>query len=169
MKHVKLILFLVCLASYANAQSVILYNHSDEIASFPFARIQSISFNNKHLNLSLLSKEFYSISLNEVNKIVFQHTDSTMVGGKINHVTNRNSRLYPNPAINILNIELPNNLQSKEIHIVATNIDGRKIFEKRLTYFNNSIQINISDWISGIYVIHIYNGENSYSNKLIKR
>uniref|UniRef100_UPI004049BBD4 T9SS type A sorting domain-containing protein n=1 Tax=Flavobacterium sp. TaxID=239 RepID=UPI004049BBD4 len=63
--------------------------------------------------------------------------------------------LYPNPANNVLNIEMTNEVKSIEIY----NIQGQKVKAA------NQKQINVSDLASGMYMIRIQDTENAVSTK----
>ena len=63
--------------------------------------------------------------------------------------------LYPNPANNVLNIEMTNDVKSIEIF----NIQGQKVKS------SNQMQINVYDLASGIYMIRIQDAENAIATK----
>jgi hypothetical protein len=63
--------------------------------------------------------------------------------------------LCPNPANNVLNIEMTTELKSIEIY----NIQGQKV------KVANQKQINVSDLASGMYMIRIQDSENAVSTK----
>jgi hypothetical protein len=63
--------------------------------------------------------------------------------------------LYPNPATNVLNIEMTTELKSIEVY----NITGQKVMSA------TQKQINVSDLASGMYMIRIQDSENAVSTK----
>jgi len=69
-------------------------------------------------------------------------------------------KVYPNPAKNILNIELPNHI--KDFHVEITDISGKLVLKS-----DNQKEINVSGVNSGNYVVTIsFNGEK-ISRKII--
>jgi hypothetical protein len=65
--------------------------------------------------------------------------------------------LYPNPATDILNIEMTNEIKSIEIY----NIQGQKVMS------SNQKQINISDLAAGLYMVRIQDVDNAIATKKI--
>ncbi|MEX2595470.1 MAG: T9SS type A sorting domain-containing protein [Salibacteraceae bacterium] len=59
--------------------------------------------------------------------------------------------IYPNPAVNTVNIELSE--RSSNASLRAYDLQGRQVFQQELTSKNN--QINISDLPSGVYAMVI--------------
>jgi len=69
-------------------------------------------------------------------------------------------KVYPNPAKNILNIELPNHI--KDFHVEITDMSGKLVLKS-----DNQKEINVSGVNSGNYVVTIsFNGEK-ISRKII--
>lgn len=64
-------------------------------------------------------------------------------------------QLYPNPANDVLNIEMTNEVKSIEIY----NIQGQKVKSA------NKNQINVSDLANGMYMIKIEDSENGIATK----
>lgn len=76
-------------------------------------------------------------------------------------VTNLN--VYPNPAIEIITIELDDNKFSNVL-IEITNSNGQVLLARKMT--NNKIEINVNDLPNGVYFISTSN--KSHSTKFIK-
>ncbi len=79
--------------------------------------------------------------------------------------------IYPNPAVDIVNVELPNVLinSKTEMHAQLHSIDGRHIKTLEVKANASIIQFDISDWESGIYMLIIdANGKRSIS-KIVKQ
>jgi hypothetical protein len=89
------------------------------------------------------------------------------LGIKNIEANNYSITIYPNPSIDIINIEMENTLE-KDISIEIVSIDGKKI--KSLTTVNKDITpIDISSLSSGLYLINFYaNNALISSKKLIK-
>ena len=78
---------------------------------------------------------------------------------KVNTVVEKNVAVYPNPANDVLNIQLDDN----QINIVIYNSLGQAV--RSIDGVSGGIQINISDLNSGLYFIRI--GENV--EKIVKK
>lgn len=73
--------------------------------------------------------------------------------------------IYPNPADDLLNIILDE--PSREVTIQLIDILGKVVFEQKYYSSQESIQINTSQLIPGIYVVTINAGEIT-GNKLLE-
>jgi hypothetical protein len=69
---------------------------------------------------------------------------------------------YPNPASNILNIQIPDNIHIEKVSIYDFN--SRKLIDQKL----ESKQINIENLSSGVYFIEFSDGNTNYKSKFIK-
>jgi len=87
-----------------------------------------------------------------------------IVNGIENFEENNTVRIYPNPAINILNVETGDNLE-KQISI--TRINGTVIYSQSSR--ENNVIINTSDFSNGVYIVSVnnMNGKLLSSQKLI--
>jgi hypothetical protein len=72
-------------------------------------------------------------------------------------------KIYPNPASDKLNIQLPN-AGNAEVNI--TDASGRIIFSPRVSAGNNSI--DISALAQGFYVININTPEKKFTKRIVK-
>lgn len=70
--------------------------------------------------------------------------------------------VYPNPAKNQINFQLPMNLAVDKITI--TDLCGKTI----LTHTGITNQINTENLSNGVYFVHAYSGKNVYQTKFIK-
>lgn len=75
------------------------------------------------------------------------------------------TNIYPNPASNMLYIDLPNNKEEKTISIYC--IDGSGKTEVRTC--ERTLNLNVSTYPEGIYLIKLRSGNNVYVTKLIKK
>ena len=66
------------------------------------------------------------------------------------------SRVYPNPATDVLNIEV-NASQTSEMNIAVFNLMGQKVMDKNVTLNTgiNTPSINTSSLTSGIYFVTV--------------
>lgn len=72
-------------------------------------------------------------------------------------------KIYPSPCNSHINIVFPD-MDNK--HIQLFDVFGKIIFEKNTN--QNSLQINMSSYNSGIYFINIESNNNIYNHKIIK-
>jgi hypothetical protein len=82
------------------------------------------------------------------------YTNNTLSSADFNQ-NNLQVSLYPNPATDMLNIEMANEINSIEIY----NIQGQKVRTA------NQKQINISELASGLYMIRIQSNDNAIATK----
>jgi len=76
--------------------------------------------------------------------------------------------VYPNPARDVLNLEY--DLRGlKKLTFEVYNIHGELILTREVTYRNFRQELDISDWVSGVYSWRLYNDEGAFtSGKVVK-
>jgi hypothetical protein len=74
-------------------------------------------------------------------------------------------KVYPNPTINELNFEFPQNIQSANVQVY--NVLGKQILQKTLkkTY----PKLNTSSWASGMYVVQIVTDNAVQTKRVVKQ
>ncbi len=72
--------------------------------------------------------------------------------------------VYPNPAVDILNIKLTDNNKLEVIDVY--DINGRRVIHK---FINNQQTIDVSRLSAGNYILHAKSGKTVYTTKFIKR
>ena len=73
--------------------------------------------------------------------------------------------VWPNPANNILNIALPQNIQLP-IHLTLTNLTGRALHTQQLTQAQTAI--NLSSLPQGVFFCHLASTEINVTAKIVK-
>jgi hypothetical protein len=73
--------------------------------------------------------------------------------------------IYPNPTNSILNIVLPQNFNFSNATMEIFNIDGKTIFNRKLTSL--FLQIDVEKINSGLYFVKIQNNEKLITKKVI--
>ena len=73
------------------------------------------------------------------------------------------TKVYPNPTQNTLNIQLPSTITSANVTI--TDASGRNVYNAELT--GNTQSIDVSSLNQGLYFVQINNGEISTTKKVI--
>ncbi len=87
-----------------------------------------------------------------------------LINGIGNRVSNQDYRIYPNPSIDLINIELNN---SENVTISIIDPIGQVIFKKHIGK-KQIERINISDFSKGMYFIKIEGQTYSNIEKIIK-
>ena len=94
-------------------------------------------------------------------------------GGSRNYLegvrNNLQAILFPNPAKDLLNIQLVSSEKlTKDIIVSITNATGQKILHKINTIEKEQIQIDISKFMAGFYIIDLSTTEGfMYHSKFI--
>jgi hypothetical protein len=74
--------------------------------------------------------------------------------------------IFPNPAKDQITVQLPGEIDGNS-RLSIFNISGAKVFENELTGSNlNSVSVNIADFLPGLYVVIIRNGDRFYRKEL---
>lgn len=77
--------------------------------------------------------------------------------------------VYPNPLENILSIKLPVTT-SEELSIIITDYLGREVYRRNAYASSSSIELNLSDLLSGVYNLSVIESKsNIYTTKIVKR
>jgi hypothetical protein len=86
----------------------------------------------------------------------------SMVG--IDEVQNKEGiRVYPNPANNILNIQLSSIINKEELFI--TDVLGNSVYHQTLN--NLTTNIDVSGFSNGVYFYQITNNKETYRGKFV--
>lgn len=81
-----------------------------------------------------------------------------------------NFDIYPNPAVNEVNLKLNKNKSWDNLTFSIFTIEGKKVFQKKIQGKGNLLSINISNLSEGIYVYQIFEKNNLITNgKFIKK
>ena len=80
----------------------------------------------------------------------------------INDYPQNNSRIFPNPVNNYLNIDSSNRINKLEIYDML----GKKIFEKQK---ENLTEIELPFLNSGIYIVKLFSDETAEIHRIIKK
>ena len=85
------------------------------------------------------------------------------VGRKSIAITEKDIKLYPNPAKENVTIELPSS--NLNFHLIIFDINGKKIREDNLDQTISTI--NTSDFNGGIYLVKLTNDDINITKKLL--
>ena len=76
-------------------------------------------------------------------------------------------KIYPNPAKGHINVELPSDFQGKSSEIGIYGPDGRLVKSVKIPAGSSSHAVDCSGLRSGLYIVHLTNGDLSLRNKVI--
>ena len=74
--------------------------------------------------------------------------------------------IFPNPVQDVVNINTTG-LQG-DFDLSIRSMDGRTLLSRRIENGSNQVQVNLSDFNSGMYLIYLENSETIYYDKVIK-
>jgi len=74
--------------------------------------------------------------------------------------------LYPNPTTTTLNIDIKNTVSSGTIEV--HDILGKRVLSQAISS-NDTLEINVSDWNSGLYLIKISSANSIETKRFIKK
>lgn len=72
--------------------------------------------------------------------------------------------LYPNPAVENVNVKVPESLMDSQVSIL--DLTGKTVYNRRLTA--TELQVDLSPFKQGVYIVQIRKDGTSYTSKLIK-
>jgi hypothetical protein len=141
--------------------------------------LTQVSGFDKAVSIYLKDKYLNTVTLINENKLInFSISDDSLSKGDErfelifkNSATNTEQELfsndqlfvYPNPAVNLLNINM-NNAKFKNSEIVVYNISGAEVLKTNMA--NSTAQLNISNLSNGVYFVKVTN--QSGFNKTVK-
>jgi len=130
----------------------------------------NIRYNNATtFNNRMYPRNIYSKTFNQ-DQFYFQYKISSNNAGLVevglrNLSILSNVNVYPNPAIDILNVTLEN---TNPTTIKVYNMNGQLVFNKNVVNENN-VSVDFSEFSSGIYSMQILNNEKVITKKVIKK
>jgi len=105
-----------------------------------------------------------ALSAAEVNNIYHYNNYQTVVTKLNENENDKDIFIYPNPASNLLVVELKKIIKPTTIELI--DITGRLLFSKEINYVSE--QIDISQFASGAYYLTITNSTSKITKKIIK-
>ncbi|WP_417871609.1 FG-GAP-like repeat-containing protein [Winogradskyella sp.] len=131
-----------------------------EIASYPvYGTTWTIE------NLGNATNYFWSVSA--VDTSFVESTEATSETLSINNFETNTFSIFPNPSNDgIINLKFSDEtLYSEKNQINVYSTTGQKVYSTSIS--TNTSQINLSELNSGIYIIEITSGNNSFTEKLV--
>ena len=93
---------------------------------------------------------------------IFELSNPTAIEGLNNNLA---VNIYPNPASEIINIEIENSNNYNKIDIVLYDVVGKIIYETNASINQNIVTIDIPDNISGVFYLNIILDDKEISTK----
>lgn len=77
--------------------------------------------------------------------------------------------VHPNPAIDIVNLEIPKTLTSQNLELSLLSIDGKMIKKQSWENNNSQLQISLENLVSGIYILELKGETSVIRKKIVKK
>ncbi|MBK0401748.1 T9SS type A sorting domain-containing protein [Adhaeribacter sp. BT258] len=120
----------------------------------------------------------YSRGSSNLNSLVTASQDAQNVQNFFNNnillgkseaiAENQTLGIYPNPANDLLQIQLPNSFENKAAIITITDYTGRIVLQTNTSKNSQIQQLNISALSKGIYQVTVTSEKQSLTSKLVK-
>lgn len=122
--------------------------------------IDSVDFNEEQGENQSLSRIPNGTGDFIVANVTYNAINTNVIG--VNDFVISGINMYPNPAINNINIDFSNTIASK---ITISDMLGREVYH--LENNNSEVKINISNWKTGIYHIKLISDKYNLVSKII--
>jgi len=132
------------------------YNYSRENLLLP---VDDTTVNNKLINVITYKSED-GINWEESEKAIYYYSD---LESAVPQIPMGSIKLYPNPVVNDLNIDLPNDIQQAEFKLF--DLQGRLLVTQNIGSDKN---VDLEKLAGGIYLYQITTEKGTYQGKLIK-
>ncbi len=146
------------------AQSFYLLKKTGLETSFQLNDTRSIRFSNGSLDVNLHNGTISSHLINDIQRISF--SPST---GVDHPLAKKIVEVFPIPADDKFYLRFDDAVSTSRMQITAKSIDGKIIFSDSQSSPTELITIDASRWKSGIYLLFVNDGKNTYIEKLIKK
>ena len=120
--------------------------------------LTSFGFDVSHVYIKMISSDTTGGSINTPTYLAIDNIIVNFPVG-LKEVALENVSVYPNIATNVINIK------GETGNLVITSMDGKVVYNGE---HNEYSQLDITNYLSGIYVIHLVNASGSYTNRFIK-
>lgn len=77
-------------------------------------------------------------------------------------------KIYPNPTTGKFTLELKGEQMSADVHVEIYGVLGDRILSKDMK-LDRKQEFSLSDKPTGVYVVHVSSGNNTETQKIIKR
>lgn len=94
--------------------------------------------------------------------------DSLTIGTNSKLADKPRIEVYPNPGAGLFTIELPKGVESNRCHFMVYNENGQYIKHLLPTKNVSNVQVDLSDFSIGSYIIVVQYGKTQFSSKILK-
>lgn len=164
MRKIKFTFLLLLGLMGIQAQTLYLRETSGTQSTFPISSVKKISFSGTNLVLKT-STASQTYALNSLRYLNFMN----MVSG-LATVQNSKKRLqlFPNPAVDVLNIELGSSARISDV-IEIFSTEGKLMCNEALKSGNDTYQLNVSHLAKGLYICKLRNEAGISTTKFLKQ
>jgi len=75
--------------------------------------------------------------------------------------------VYPNPASDFCNIDLPSGIRTSNYHFSLVSMNGTR-FSQEITLNGNTLKLNVQSLSSGFYFLFLVSDSGTWHGKLLK-
>jgi hypothetical protein len=142
----------------------------DEIGISALDTLISVDTSSYEVPASLVVNNYYfGCQINSITDIIYPNCDYYTPNKMLVENVNTEFLIYPNPADNILKVQLNHILDKNHFSVLSFNTsDGKLIFTTTYSETENALKtINVSTWKPGVY-FYKYTYENEiYQGKIV--
>lgn len=158
-------LILLMLGHILQAQTMYLRQKNGVQNAYLFNNMQKMSFANGNITISKLAGNADNFTLSNIRYLNFK--DLT-IGVPLIESKDKEIRLYPNPVVDILNIEMSKESDQRTV-IEIFSIEGKVVFTSIVNSQISVYQINVSKLPIGVYLCRVNNPKNIETIKFHKK
>jgi len=97
------------------------------------------------------------------------YLDETHVGISDNVLTQNTINCYPNPATDIITLEVLQNSTSNDNNFTLSDLNGKELIKQELNQLSNKTEIDISSLSGGIYFLKLVYNDKVEIKKIVKK
>ena len=132
--------------------------------AFLLGTVQKLTFPSGNMQVIKKDGNTQTFIINNIDYINFSSVENGIIE---TNILQNQLVIYPNPVLDILNIEVPSSMESAaQLEIVG--IDGKVIFKRIMSIGTRKIQISVSDLPKGLYLCRCINDKGISNNKFFK-
>ncbi len=138
------------------------YNYINEYATYIISKTITTTpkfFDNGDFYETVTVTEFTNFSSRCNGKSYIETNNSQKDSNKLN--------VYPNPSFDLVIVSIPKTDKPSVLKLI--DFSGNIIMQRKIDAGNSSFELNTTMLSNGIYTINIYQGNNDYTSKLIKK
>lgn len=148
------------------AQTMYLKSKSGMQTAYSLRDIKKMTFSSGNLVVTKTTGSQHTYALNGFRYLNFENlTTDIVTAGKKDVAT---LLLYPNPALEVLNIQFSDEQQHAFI-IEIFSIEGRVVYREKLNPHSHVHQINVSALPKGFYLCKLNNGITKQTAQFLKQ